>query len=373
MRVGFLQAYFTRAAVGGGELHTEALAHALDRRGHDVTIFTDRPRTDGDGSGRRDTGDLDVREYPTPANLNPVNELVLAQRAFDDMQACDVVVLTDDSAWRGVDLPVPTVMVFHLVWHGWVARHGGIRGTLLEKPQALLYAAMERKIARKADAIVAISENMREDVLRIGGTGDVREKLHAIPNGVDVDRFTPDAAPKADRFSVHFQGRLVGMKNPDRLVEAVRRSEGDWRLTIGGTGPLEDDLRQRVREHGLGDRVEFLGYVDDADLPATYARSHVYALPSTYEGMPLSVLEAAASGCAVVASERAATEFVTDEMGVVFNGDPDPVTLAQTLDDLAASSERVAAMGSAARERAENYSWATIAARYEGLFDELAR
>ncbi len=362
LRVGLLNTYFLRPNPGGGELHTEHLARALERRGNEVTVFTDEPRE------RRPVEGLDVRTYWTPAKLNPVNELSLARRARPALQECDAVVLTDEAAYGAVSLDVPTVMVFHLVWHGWVARTG-LAHTLRTKPQALVYRAMERRIASEADAVVAISENVREDIERVG-TADP-DRLHDIPNGVDVERFNPGAADRADEFTVHFQGRLVGMKNPDLLVEAVARSDGDWRLTVGGDGPLRDDLQRRARATGVADRVDLLGFVPDADLPATYARSHVYALPSDYEGMPLTVLEAAAAGCALVASPRAATKFVTDEVGRVVK--PDPDALAAALDGLAADPGRTARLGAAARERAKGYSWDAVAGEYEALLESLTQ
>lgn len=359
MHIGVLQAYFARESVGGGEVHTEHLARALEDSGHKVTVFTDEPADPG-----REVTDIDVRTYPTPAKVNPVNEFVLAHRAREDLAACDVVLLTDESGFLGVDCPVPTAMVFHLVWHGWISRNRPIWNVLAEKPQALLYAAMERRIVSKTDAIVAISPNMAEDISRIG---DIEEKLCQIPNGVDVDRFR--LRETNDEFTVHFQGRLVSMKNPDLLVEAAARSWGDWQLTIGGDGPLREELKQRVGEAGLDDRVELLGYVPESELAELYARTHVYVLPSTYEGMPLTVLEAAASGSAIVASPRAATDFVTQDIGMVV--DPDAAMLAKTLDGLAADPERVAKMGMAARKRAEEYAWAAVAEQYEALFESL--
>lgn len=360
MHVGILQAYFSRASVGGGEIHTEHLARALERRDHEVTIYTDDPN-------ERRTGidDLTVKEYATPLKVNPVTELALARRARDELRECDVVVLSDESAWLGVDLGVPTAMIFHLVWHGWVARHRPLIRVLRSKPQALVYRRMERKIARGADAIVAISSNMAEDIARIG---HFEEKVHRIPNGVDVQRFAP-GDEKYDEFTVHFQGRLVEMKNPGLLIEAANCSTGDWRLTIGGNGPLRGDLEERVAEYGLEDRVEFLGYVPDEDLPERYARSHVYALPSTYEGMPLTVLEAAASGTAVLASPRAATDFVDEDCGWVV--EPEAQTIASVLDRAADDPAGVSRKARDARKRAEAYSWEAAAEAYEDLFEDL--
>ncbi|WP_276258693.1 glycosyltransferase family 4 protein [Haloglomus litoreum] len=370
MHVGVLQAYFARPEPGGGERHTEHLARALARRGHDVTVFTDEPRDRRDG-----IDDLDVRTYPSPRGLklNPVTELGLARAARVDAEACDVLLLTDESAFRGVDFDVPTAMVFHLVWHGWLAR-AGVRG-VLGKPQALAYAALERRIARRADRVVAISGNVRDDIARIGrlrGPNPAADgRLVPIPNGVDTGRFHPDAGASDDGgpIRVHFQGRLVEQKRPGRLVDAVAASNGDWRLTVGGDGPLREDLEQRVRRAGVGDRVEFLGYVPDADLPARYAASDLFVLPSAYEGMPLTVLEALASGTLVVASPRAATDVVDDTVGRVV--EPSPDALARTLDDLARDSGALEAMGARARERALAYDWSQVAVQYEALFEGL--
>jgi glycogen(starch) synthase len=374
MHVGVLQAYFARPEPGGGERHTEHLARALGARGHEVTVFTDEPRERRDG-----IDDLDVRMYPSPrgVKLNPVTELGLARAARADAEACDALLLTDESAALGVGFDVPTAMVFHLAWHGWLARAGA--GGVVGKPQALVYAALERRIARHADRVVAISENVREDIARIGRLGGpdpaADGRLVDIPNGVDTDRFHPgagdvDGTADGGPVSVHFQGRLVEQKRPARLVDAVAQSDGDWRLTIGGNGPLREKLERRVRRAGVGDRVAFLGYVPDADLPARYARSDIFVLPSAYEGMPLTVLEALASGTPVVASPRAATDVVDDAVGRVV--EPDPGRLARTLDELAGDREGLDAMGERARERAITYDWERIAARYESLFEDLS-
>jgi glycosyltransferase involved in cell wall biosynthesis len=360
MHIGFLQAYFSRRDVGGGEVHTENLARALQQQGHRVTVFTDEPEERRDG-----IADIELREYRTPVKLNPVNELALAQRAMDDMSGCDVVTLTDISGWRGVDVSVPTAMIFHLVWHGWVARNGPFHRLLNRKPQAFLYRRMEEKICRKADAVVAISPNMREDILRIGERPDC---LVEIPNGVDADRFCP-GTDSYDTFTVYYQGRLVDMKNPDLLVEAVSLSNENWRLLIGGDGPMRDQLARLVRQHGLEDRVEFLGYVPENELPMRYRKADLFALPSTYEGMPLTVLEAAASGTPILASARAATDFVTDRMGVVV--DLDPSAIADVIDELSRNPRKIENMSQAARERAEEYTWNDIAESYENLYRTL--
>lgn len=170
-----------------------------------------------------------------------MNELARARAARPTLSECDVVLLTDESALLATSLSVPTVMLFHIVWHGWLDRHG-LAG-IATKPQALVYAAMERRICRAADRVVAVAPHVRREIERAGCAGD---RIVDIPNGVDTERFHPDAAPAAEEFTVHFQGRLAPQKNPQLLVEAAARSEQPWQVTVGGAGPLADDLREAV-------------------------------------------------------------------------------------------------------------------------------
>ncbi|MGB9986007.1 glycosyltransferase family 4 protein [Salarchaeum japonicum] len=362
MEISIIQTRFASKGAGGGEIHTENLARALQRLGHSVVIHTSTPKYRRPG-----ISDLKIIEYQVPFDINPIAEIILAQRAFDATQASDVALLTDGSAWRAVDLPIPTVMVFHFVWHGWCNRHNPINDILFKKPQSLLYRQMENKIAEKSDAIISISPGMKEDIRRIA---DIEEKIHSIPNGVDVERFHP-VDERYSEFTVHFQGRLVEMKNPGVLIDAVAKSNGTWRVTIGGDGPLREDLEKRAEDLEVGSRIEFLGYVPDDELPERYAKSDVYVLPSSYEGMPLTVLEAAASGTPVVASPRAATDFVDSEIGRVV--EPEPDELANVLDDLSRHPDLVSCLGENARSRAESYSWSAIAEKYESLFEALVK
>lgn len=362
LHIGFLQAYFLESQPGGGEVHTEYMARELEKLGHDVTIYTDKPED------RREVVGLNVKTFETPIKVNPVNETLLAQAAREEIEKCDVVFLTDDSAWRGVDLNTPTAMIFHIVWHGVSQRLGGLSGTIRKKPQALWYARMEHKICKKTDSIVSISPNMRGDIDLIG---DFSDKIVDIPNGVDTDRYEP-SDESYNNFTVHFQGRLVEDKNPLLLVEAANQSEGDWNLKIGGNGPLKKKLQEKVVEYGLEDRVDILGYVSDDDLPMLYSKSDVYVLPSDYEGMPLTVIEAAASGTCVVVSKRAATDFVTEDMGEILNS-TSAQELSSVLDNLSNDTDRVCKMSEKARNRAEEYSWKKIAKSYEELADNLSR
>lgn len=359
-KIGFLQTRFTHPQPGGGEVHTEIIAEKLSQMGHDVTVFTDRA-----DKQREISGGFALRQYDTPVDVNPINESVLARKARSELAECDMVFLTDDSAWQGSKIDTPTVMIFHIVWNGVLRRLGGTYGALTSKPQVSMYAAIEQRFVNDVDYAVSISPLM-EDEIRL--TGIDPDKIETIRNGVDTSKYAPVQTSFND-FTVHYQGRLVTDKNADKLVKAVSKSEENWRLKIGGDGPLKSTLQSQVQNENIENRVDILGYVEEQELPQLYAKSDVYILPSDYEGMPLTVLEAASCGTASVVSERAATDFVTPESGRILDS-TSPRDIAETLDELYRNQAEVESMGHEARRNAEMYDWDTIASAYDTLISE---
>jgi colanic acid/amylovoran biosynthesis glycosyltransferase len=169
---------------------------------------------------------------------------------------------------------------------------------------------------RRSAAIVGISNHICDQVRGIGAPG---EKIHMVHLGVDVQAI-PYSNP-ADRYTegpvrcLHV-GRLVEKKSPLHLAEAFRKAvdrapEGCvLELTIAGDGPLQEPLRDYVRDSGLTDHVRMLGAVDHATVLELLARSHIYtqhcvtARDGDQEGQGVSFVEAAASGLPVVATRH---------------------------------------------------------------------
>jgi glycosyltransferase involved in cell wall biosynthesis len=362
MNIGFIQTRFKHKSPGGGEFHTQNLADELIDMGHNVTVYC------ASTSNSRSTDDVSTETYDVPIDMNPVAETILARKAVPDVEEeCDVCILTDGSAWyASKNLSIPTVMIFHFVWHGFNKRRG-MKDTLLQAPHTLVYEKMEDAMVEETDAIVSISQNIREDIIHIDPSQT--DKIHNIPNGVNTTFFTPSETKRTD-FTVHFQGQLIEVKNPDLLIRAASMSDLDWDVVIGGSGPLRENLENLAKSLEVQDRVEFVGFVDYDELPELYATSDVYVLPSEYEGMPLTVLEAASCGTMPVVSERAATEFVTDDFGVILET-LDPDNLSEVLDDLARNRKKVHKNGQNAREKAVELDWSEIALNYESLLSEL--
>jgi glycosyltransferase involved in cell wall biosynthesis len=224
-----------------------------------------------------------------------------------------------------------------------------------------------------AGVTVAVSQAVADRHAMAGAVS--RGKLTVIPNGVDTARFQPDADARSrlraelgisDEFLWLAAGRLIWKKDYPTLLGAMERL-GEGVLCIAGAGALEAKLREQARP--LGARVRFLGARDD--LPALLNAADGLALSSVVEGMPMALLEAAASGLPCVATRAGgADEVVVDgETGLLAPcGDRAALAAAMArLAGLPAASR--AAMGRAARERTlSQFDIRRIVGKWEELY-----
>ncbi len=215
---------------------------------------------------------------------------------------------------------VPTVYSFYGPWHGefaveseeLLARSGaGYRAYL--RAQMNAQRIMQRRLLRRADRVVVLSEFSRSRVSEIAperAAGAV-----VIPGGVDPAHFHPAPANDtwrtelglpADAFVVLTVRRLARRMGIDLLLEALARvrAEGiNAVCLIAGSGPLRAELERQARVLGLGDAVRFLGFVADERLPDLYRLADLFVVPTrAEENFGLIILEAAACGTPVAAT-----------------------------------------------------------------------
>jgi glycosyltransferase involved in cell wall biosynthesis len=236
-----------------------------------------------------------------------------------------------------------------------------------------LITPLIRMIWRGASVVVAKCEG-EADMIRVV---DARVGIELVPNGVDIDRFRAgEPIPDDGALRMLCVGRLIERKGQRHLIRAVKRLLDDGvevTLELVGTGDAQPAYEALVRELGLKNDVRFSGYVPREDMAKTYARAHVFVLPSYNEGMSVATLEAIAAGLPVIVSRTGgAEELVAEgENGFAFGwGDVD--ALAAHLRRMALDRPLARKMGAASRVRAERFSWDAAVNRYVTLFSDIS-
>jgi glycosyltransferase involved in cell wall biosynthesis len=237
---------------------------------------------------------------------------------------------------------------------------------------ARLYRWIERVLARRCDAIVAVSDGEAEEGRAVLGA---RAPLRSIPNGVDRDRFSP-IGDRADRVEdvplIVCVGRLSEQKGQDVAIRALALlPDRTARLRLVGD-ESGDGERARLDalavSLGVSDRIEWRGGVD-ATAPE-YRAADVVVAPSRWDGLSLALLEGMACGAAIVASEVNGSECL-GEAGRIVPPD-DPESLAEAVAGLLGSPAERARLGEAARERSRSFDLATTMGRNLDLWSGLA-
>lgn len=256
-----------------------------------------------------------------------------------------VVVAAPLARWHGVPAVVET-------YHGREAwRTGPLRGSFLP----------DRVLVRFVDRVIAVSEAARDFLVR--AKGYPAAKVVVVANGRDLSVFIPgterDPARKelgVDRSTplVGVVGRLETQKGHLHLLDAwphVVAEFPDARLVVIGEGSLHPALDDQARRLGIAGSVIFTGFRDD--VPRLLDALDVLALPSLYEGMPLTAIEAAAMARPIVATAVDGTpEVVADGATGLLVPPADSAALSRALRTLLRDPQRARAMGGEGRRRA---------------------
>lgn len=201
-----------------------------------------------------------------------------------------------------------------------------------------------------------------------------RKKLSVVENGIDMARFLAVPA-RCSREEVVFGtvGRMSPEKNHRVLIEAfalAHRKHVNARLRFLGNGRLEPDLKELVHSLGLDDVVEFCGF--SHDVAGFLSGLDVFALPSSSEGLPLSLLEAIASGLPVVATKVGAVPRLVRTTGSGWLCPPGNIgALSEAMEAAISSSDRGQRGEQARRLLGEKYSAERMIRDYEEVYQKL--
>lgn len=243
------------------------------------------------------------------------------------------------------------------------------------------YAGQIDAAVQRADAIIAVSEATRDDLIDLLSVP--LEKIAVIYEAAS-EQFRPPAQGEVERLRrkhdlpepyILFVSTVEPRKNVEGLLRAYDRLQAELPeppllVIVGGKGWLYDETLALYEQLGLGERVRWLGNVPYQDLPAFYAGAAVFCLPSFYEGFGLPPLEAMACGAPVVVSDRASLPEVVGEAGLYV--DPvDPDSIADALHRVLTDNALAASLRQRGLERAEEFSWCKAAAATLSVYEKV--
>lgn len=245
---------------------------------------------------------------------------------------------------------------------------------------------MRRALAltnRWARRVVAVSEDTARIARQREGVAEPR--LAVIPNGVDLDRFSPAGRREKARGALGVPpsvpllatvSHLTPIKGIDVLVEAapaIRAAVPDAHFLVAGRGTEQEQVQRRIDALGLGKAFRLLGSYED--VPGLLEAADLFVLPSRSEGQPNAVIEAMAMGLPVVASRVGGVPEVARHDREALLVEPDePEPLAQACREVLAAPDLARRLGRAGHERAQaEFSLPTMLRRYADLYADVAR
>jgi len=353
MRIAFDGTTLTPGRTGVGYYSEHLLQHLAAQGDDEVVVLSNRPIDT--------TRPLPPRTLVAPTTV-PLPRLVwlqaVAPRVLRRLRP-DVVHFTNGMI--PFASPVPTVVTIHDMSLTMYPRYHPLRRVLLNRP--LVDVA-----ARRADAIITVSQSAKRDIMRIYGT-DAR-RIHVVHEAA-APSFRPirDSSTLerirrryglADRF-ILYVGTIEPRKNLPKLIAAFaqRHKTGDLPHQLVCAGPygwLSRDIEELIERLEIEDALRFTGYVPFADLPALYSLAEMFVFPSIYEGFGLPVVEAMACGTPVVTGHVAALAEVAG--GAVEHVERLEIDqLADTLVRLARSPERRHHLSLLGLQRSHVFSW----------------
>jgi glycosyltransferase involved in cell wall biosynthesis len=227
---------------------------------------------------------------------------------------------------------------------------------------------LKRRALLAAAHVTTVNNDMRS---RLISWGVASERTTALPMGVSLQAaLATTGSPVSGRITA--VGRVVEKKGFSVLIEALEKhlDVERWNLTIVGDGPLRAELENQAR--GLA--VTFAGQLSREKVLQALADTEIFALPSVtaasgdQEGLPVVLLEAAAMGCAIVASDLPGiNEALTDGVDALLVPAGDAAALAHAIDRLLNDPALRSRLGAAARSRAEHYRIERIGAEYSEI------
>ncbi len=215
-----------------------------------------------------------------------------------------------------------------------------------------------KNIWKNAEMLVPNSSGLKELAQQT-----MQTEMRVIPNGVDTRKFY---GKKDYGFENGLRlvtvARLTEMKKVSDMIKAVSTLE-DVQLDIIGTGKLEDELKEQVKDFGIESRVDFKGYIENEGLPSHLTEADVFVLPSLNEGMSNATLEAMASGLPIIITDVGGSDELVDGNGFIVEKE-NPQSISEAIKNYFDEPGLLERHGRRSREIVESRNWEAISDKF---------
>lgn len=365
----------------GAEYVAEKISQELVAKGHEVHVFTSAA---GFSSERTQTNGVVVHRSPsiTTVNTTQIAPTIIIDHITTDFDIIHAHNSTPPGTIAAFLHSVITRTPMVITHHGGeqYERHGGLFRSL---GLYLYMSAFIEPIFSHADCVVSPSDGyaIESEVLS-------SESVHVetIPNGVDMEEMsttksTEDAKSEiglqTENFTILFLGSHHRRKGIDILVQAfaeLSESTDDITLILAGSGEETPALKREVEKLGIDEDVVFPGYVPESEKPTYMKAADVFVLPSRTPGaevFPLVLLESAAAGTPVIASDFPSIRSIVDEHDFGLLVEPNNASALSGALSTLINSSQLKSYQQNALLMAESHQWSSIADQYESLYKRL--
>jgi len=366
---------------GGAETRTREVAFRLARAGHKVTILCGKTAiTDPDVSdvhgvtivSKKTLPNQLLKRYPYPhyfslaaANFFLMFHILpfLANEEFDLIRE-DMAPFPPSFLLSLFRLPARRrIVVVHMLSQsltGWLKFYGTVFGFV-----GFIMDRLLRQGRLKYDRIISDSKWFADELKQYPG---VSSKVRYVPNGVNLKEFNSHRSRLDSNGHIRLLsvGRLVETKGHRYIIEAVSYLKGDYpgiKLDILGNGPLKEPLKRLARELAVADLVAFRSPISHQQMPQLLSEYDFFVLPSLWEGLPVSLIEAMASKLPIVSTDIPAITAVLDSSSAILASREDGADFADKLRWAFQHPEQVRKCAESAHEIAKKYDWAVTASQ----------
>jgi len=392
-------------SVGGVEKFVLQLSEWLSNKSIKVIVICSSPRrivesfTNKEVSQYRDLeSNRDIEMFPAylPPVINSLAFTVLSflklmklhkKHRFSIIHAQDTSYAALAAVLAAKLLGLPVILHSHgaeLESAKLMLRSKGLEKSVAAAIYLAFYRMLEKQLIRRSDRVIVVSREVRRHLSKLGIS---KAKFSVIKVGVDLRTFCKDEEfghidhsiikkTNHDCIIVGFVGRLVPVKNLESLIKAFASAQRflvkEAKLVIIGDGPMRACLEEEAKKLGIDGNIAFLGV--RSDIHRLLRKIDVFVMPSIIEGCPTSLLEAMASGKAIIVSDLPSIRELVRHNEEAILVDPHNVEqLKQAILLLCNNPDLMNRLGHKARERVKLYDINKVYGEILKLYEELVR